>query len=138
GDGIVFDAGDPTQKEEGGRVYDILSRGKKIEGEVEKGVYEIVMGRNDVNLKRLHVGDRVWKTSDPELDRRLRKTFETEKPYRTFPLSVHVSGKLGDKLSITWVDKQANHAVTVPSEKLLESAVKRPLTHELLHDQLSR
>lgn len=29
GDGIVFDAGDPTQKEEGGRVYDLLQRGKK-------------------------------------------------------------------------------------------------------------
>ncbi|MBY0086489.1 DUF3656 domain-containing protein [Brevibacillus brevis] len=138
GDGIVFDAGDPTQKEEGGRIYDILSRSKKVESEVSKGLYEIVMGRNDVNLKRLHVGDRVWKTSDPELDRRLRKTFETEKPYRTFPLSVHVSGKLGEKLSVTWVDKQANHAVSVPSEVLLETALKRPLSKELLHDQLSR
>ncbi|WP_289138906.1 DUF3656 domain-containing protein [uncultured Brevibacillus sp.] len=138
GDGIVFDAGDPTQKEEGGRIYDILSRGKKVEGEVQKGMYEIVMGRNDVNLKRLHVGDRVWKTSDPELDKRLRKTFETEKPYHTFPLAVHVSGKLGEKLSITWVDKLANHAVSVSSEKPVEAALKRPLTTELLHDQLSR
>ncbi|MED4908036.1 DUF3656 domain-containing U32 family peptidase [Brevibacillus centrosporus] len=138
GDGIVFDAGDPTQKEEGGRIYDILSRSKKVEGEVSKGLYEIVMGRNDVNLKRLHVGDRVWKTSDPELDRRLRKTFETEKPYHTFPLAVHVSGKLGEKLSVTWVDKLASHAVHITSEMNLEQAMKRPLTAELLHDQLSR
>ncbi|AVG10628.1 putative protease YrrO [Paenibacillus larvae subsp. larvae DSM 25430] len=32
GDGIVFDAGDPTQKEEGGRVYDLRRRGRKLEG----------------------------------------------------------------------------------------------------------
>ncbi|MBE5394164.1 U32 family peptidase [Brevibacillus borstelensis] len=138
GDGIVFDAGDPTQKEEGGRVYDLLQRGKKVEGEVNSGLYEIVMGRNDVKLQRIHVGDRVWKTSDPELDKRLRKTFETEKPYRTFPLSVHVSGKLGEKLSVTWVDKMANNAVTSHSEIPLEAAVKRPLTAELLLDQLGR
>lgn len=138
GDGIVFDAGDPTQKEEGGRVYDLLQRGKKVEGEVNSGLYEIVMGRNDVKLQRIHVGDRVWKTSDPELDKRLRKTFETEKPYRTFPLSVHVSGKLGEKLSVTWVDKMANNAVTSQSEIPLEAAVKRPLTAELLLDQLGR
>lgn len=138
GDGIVFDAGDPTQKEEGGRVYDLLQRGKKVEGEVNSGLYEIVMGRNDVKLQRIHVGDRVWKTSDPELDKRLRKTFETEKPYRTFPLSVHVSGKLGEKLSVTWVDKMANNAVTSQSEIPLEAAVKRPLTADLLLDQLGR
>lgn len=138
GDGIVFDAGDPTQKEEGGRVYDILTKGRKVEGEVLQGQYEIVMGRNDVNLKRIHVGDRVWKTNDPELNKRLRKTFETEKPYHTFPLAVHVSGKTGEPLKTTWVDLGTNHAVTIQSEPLLETALKRPLTHESLLEQLGR
>ncbi|MFY0542529.1 DUF3656 domain-containing U32 family peptidase [Brevibacillus sp. H7] len=138
GDGIVFDAGDPTQKEEGGRVYDILARGKKVDGEVERGLYEIVMGRNDVNLQRVNVGDRVWKTNDPELNKRLRKTFETDKPYFTFPLGVHVFGRLGEKLQTTWVDEQANHAVSVQSDLPLEAALKRPLTHSLLHEQLGR
>ncbi|USG67043.1 U32 family peptidase [Brevibacillus ruminantium] len=138
GDGIVFDAGDPTQKEEGGRVYDLLQRGQKVEGEVKSGLYEIVMGRNDVKLQKIHVGDRVWKTSDPELDKRLRKTFETEKPYQTFPLAVHVSGQLGEKLSVTWVDKRASNAVSNQSDISLEKALKRPLTAELLHEQLGR
>lgn len=138
GDGIVFDAGDPTQEEEGGRVYDILQRGRKIEGEADRGVYEIVMGRRDVNLKRVHPGDRVWKTNDPELDKRLRKTFETDKPYRTFPLSVHVSGSEGEPLRTTWVDRQTNHAVNIKSRMPLEKALKRPLTREVLVEQLGR
>ena len=36
GDGIVFDAGDPTKKEEGGRVYDLRRQGVKIEGEAQE------------------------------------------------------------------------------------------------------
>ncbi|UFJ43332.1 U32 family peptidase [Brevibacillus humidisoli] len=138
GDGIVFDAGDPTQQEEGGRVYDIIKRGRKVEGEVADGVYEIVMGRRDVDLRRVHAGDRVWKTNDPELDKRLRKSFETEKPYHTFPLSVHVSGRAGEALATTWVDRLANHAVTVHSAMPLEAAHKRPLVVALLHEQFSR
>ncbi|MGC5327378.1 DUF3656 domain-containing U32 family peptidase [Brevibacillus sp. SYSU BS000544] len=138
GDGIVFDAGDPTQKEEGGRVYDILQRGEKIEGKVEKGLYEIVMGRNDVKLNRIHVGDRVWKTNDMELNKRLRKSFETDKPYFTHPLLVHVVGRVGEMLQTTWVDPKTNNAVTIQSEKPLEEAIKRPLTHETLFDQFSR
>lgn len=85
GDGIVFDAGDPTKKEEGGRVYDLRRHGQKIEGEAQEGtLLELVAGRNDVDLRKVHVGDKIWKTNDPALDRRLRTTFETEKPYRVF------------------------------------------------------
>jgi arylsulfatase A-like enzyme len=31
--------------------------------------------RGDIDFTRVHAGDRLWKTSDPELDRRLRQTF---------------------------------------------------------------
>lgn len=139
GDGLVFDAGDPTKKEEGGRVYD-LRRGKaKIEGEVAQGgEIEIVMGRNDVDLTKLHVGDRIWKTSDPALDRRLRTTFETDKPYRTFPVSVTVSGREGEPLRTIWTDAQKNTTVVVQSDMPLERAMNRPLGREVLEEQLGR
>lgn len=139
GDGLVFDAGDPTKKEEGGRVYD-LRRGKaKLEGEVAQGgEIEIVMGRNDVDLTKLHVGDRIWKTSDPALDRRLRTTFETDKPYRTFPVSVTVSGREGEPLRTIWTDTHKNTTVVVQSEMPLERAMNRPLGREVLEEQLGR
>ena len=69
GDGIVFDAGRPTEKEEGGRVYDLRKKGRKLDGEVQAGVIEIVPGRHDVDLTKVNVGDRIWKTSDQELER---------------------------------------------------------------------
>lgn len=139
GDGIVFDAGDPTKKEEGGRVYDVRRQGVKLEGEAAEGtLIEIVPGRNDVDLRKVHVGDRVWKTSDPALDKRLRATFETDKPYRVFPLHVRVTGALGEPLRTFWTDVNKGTTVEVKSELLLEQAQKRPMDAALLEDQLGR
>lgn len=138
GDGICFDAGDPTRKEEGGRVYDIRRKGVKVEGEAPGGMIEIVPGRNDVNLNRLHVGDRIWKTNDPHLDKRLRQTFETDKPYRTFPVAVRVTGTLGEPLKSWWTDLQTGHTVSVESELALVQAEKRPMDAALFEEQFGR
>ncbi|SFT25789.1 U32 family peptidase [Paenibacillus sp. BC26] len=139
GDGIVFDAGDPTKKEEGGRVYDLRRQGTKFEGEAQEGtVIELVPGRNDIDLRKVHVGDRVWKTNDPALDKRLRASYETEKPYRVFPLHVKVSGELGQPLRTWWTDVEKGNTVEIASELLLEHAEKRPMDQALLEEQLGR
>lgn len=139
GDGIVFDAGDPTKKEEGGRVYDLRRKGVKLEGEAGEGwVVDIIAGRNDVDLRRLNVGDRIWKTNDPALDKALRQTYETEKPYRVFPVHVRVQGSVGEKLTTWWTDVQKNVTVRVDSELALEAAQKRPMDNALLEEQFGR
>ncbi|MBY9077531.1 U32 family peptidase [Paenibacillus sp. HN-1] len=139
GDGIVFDAGDPTKKEEGGRIYDLRRKGVKLEGEAEEGwIVDIIPGRSDVALNRLHVGDRVWKTNDPALDKSLRQTFETEKPYRVFPVQVKASGRAGEPLATWWTDVQKGVTVRVDSELLLETANKRPMDAALLEEQFGR
>lgn len=139
GDGIVFDAGDPTKKEEGGRVYDVRKKGHKIEGEAQEGTQiEIVAGRNDVDLKRVHVGDRIWKTNDPHLDKRLRQSFETDKPYRIFPVTIKVVGGVGYPLKTWWTDVKTGFSVTIESELPLEQAQKRPMDLALLEEQFGR
>lgn len=138
GDGIVFDAGRPEEKEEGGRVYDLRNRGVKVEGEVPGGIIEIVPGRHDVNLTKVHVGDRIWKTSDQELDRQLRKTYETEQAFKLFPLTVKTSGSVGQPLVSTWIDETTGLSVTISSEGNLEEAMKRPLTEEYVGEQWGR
>ena len=139
GDGVVFDAGDPTQKEEGGRVYDVRRQGVKLEEEAPEGILiELVPGRNDVDLRKVHVGDRVWKTNDPALDRALRASFETDKPYRIFPLHVKVTGAIGEPLRTWWTDVEKGTTVEIASELLLEEAMKRPMDAALLEEQLGR
>ncbi|WP_411343926.1 DUF3656 domain-containing U32 family peptidase [Paenibacillus sp. WLX1005] len=139
GDGIVFDAGDPTQKEEGGRIYDLRRQGVKLEGEAnESWIVDIVPGRNDINLKKVHVGDKIWKTNDPALDKRMRQTYETDKPYRVFPIHVKAIGHAGQPLVTYWTDMQKGVTVRVDSEMELEIAAKRPMNAELLHEQFGR
>lgn len=139
GDGIVFDAGDPTKKEEGGRVYDLRRQGVKLEGEAQEGtLLELVPGRHDVDLRRVKPGDRIWKTNDPALDKRLRQTFETDKPYRVFPVRVDVCGREGEPLRTVWTDIAKGTTVEVIGELPLERAAKRPMDHELLQEQLGR
>jgi putative protease len=138
GDGIVFDAGDPTKQEEGGRVYDLRQRGMKVEGEVPGGSTEIVMGRHDVDLLRIHIGDRIWRTNDPALDKALRATYETDKPYRTFPVVVHAHGRAGEPLVSVWTDVSTVNSITVASEGPLAVAQKRPMDETLLREQFGR
>jgi putative protease len=138
GDGICFDAGDPTKKEEGGRVYDIRRKGVKLEGEAAGGIIEIVAGRNDVDLNRLHVGDRIWKTNDPHLDKRLRQSFENDKPFRTFPVSIKVTGKLGEPLRSWWTDSRSGKTVFVESGLPLVQAQKRPMDVAFFEEQFGR
>ncbi|UHA71644.1 U32 family peptidase [Paenibacillus sp. 481] len=139
GDGIGFDAGDPTQKEEGGRIYDLRRKGVKLEGEAEEGwIVDIVPGRQDVDLRRVKVGDRIWKTGDQALEKRMRATYETEKPYRVFPVHVRVEGRVGEPLRTWWTDVQKGTEVQVDSELELEAAQKRPMDAALLEEQLGR
>lgn len=138
GDGIVFDAGDPTKDEEGGRVYDLWCGEEKVEGEFPEGTVRLIMGRNDVDVTKIHAGNRIWKTSDLKLDKRLRQTFETEKPYRVFPLAVRVAGTLGEPLRTWWTDMETGDCIYKESGLLLEQAMKRPMDQAFLEEQLGR
>ncbi|OLO40433.1 peptidase U32 [Alkalihalophilus pseudofirmus] len=138
GDGIVFDAGRPEGKEEGGRVYDLRIRGEKVAGEIPSGLIEIVPGRHDVNLTKVKVGNKIWKTSDQELENRLRKTYEGELTYQLFPVTIEATGEMGQPLVTKWTDVVNGHSLIVRSEVELEKAVKRPLTKEYLAEQWGR
>jgi len=127
GDGVVFDRGNPEAKEEGGRVYTVDQYGQEA---------VLTFGRHDLNLRRISVGDRVWKTSDPELDRQLRQSFATENRYQR-PITLAVHGEAGHPLVVIARDEQG-HIVLVESAMPLVVAHTKPLTSDRLHAQLGR
>ncbi|MEH2070947.1 MAG: DUF3656 domain-containing protein [Nostoc sp.] len=128
GDGIVFDCGHPEAKEEGGRVYAVVSKGKKT---------LLTFGRSDLNLRRVHVGDKVWKTSDPELDKQLRQSFAGENPQFQRPIDLEVYGEVGQKLVAIARDELSN-IVQVESAISLVEAHTKPLDTERLQEQFGR
>ncbi|MGD0614327.1 MAG: DUF3656 domain-containing protein [Verrucomicrobiota bacterium] len=134
GDGVVFDAGKPEEKEEGGRIYEIQSAGSGVRN---PQVVELRFGRGDIDFSRLHVGDKVWKTSDPELDRRLRRSFEGDTPQFQRPVFLEAHGVLDKPLTLLARDELGNLA-RVDSTVPLVRAEKQPLTTRRLREQLGR
>jgi putative protease len=128
GDGIVFDAGRPDEKEEGGRVYQVQARGTET---------VLRFGQGDIDFGRLHPGDRIWKTNDPELDRRLRQTFEGDQIRFRRPVQMDVHGHAGGPLTLV-VRDALGHLAQADSAVALARAEKQPLTTGRLRDQLGR
>ncbi|RCJ28338.1 peptidase U32 [Nostoc sp. ATCC 43529] len=128
GDGIVFDCGHPEAKEQGGRVYGVVSKGKET---------LLTFGRNDLNLRRVHVGDKVWKTSDPELDKQLRQSFAGENPQFQRPIDLEIYGEVGQPLIAIARDRLGN-IVQVESAISLVEAHTKPLDTARLQEQFGR
>ena len=134
GDGVVFDAGKPEENEEGGRIYEIGKR-KAESGNVQ--LVELRFGHGDIDFSRIHRGDKLWKTSDPELDRRLRRSFAGDAPKFQRPIEIEIHGCAGKPLTLIARDEFGNVA-KVESAMPLAKAEKLPLTLEKLREQLGR
>jgi len=119
GDGVVFDTGGDTDHEQGGRVW-----------QVRDGC--LFFERGHIDFARLKPGDKVWKTSDPQLERELRRTYKNRIPRPKTTIDLTVTGAVGKLLTVE------SSGVRVSSSMPLQTAFKRPLTEKALRDQLGR
>ena len=134
GDGVVFDAGRPDEKEEGGRIYGI----KHFQNKTARTAESVLeFGHGNIDFNRVHVGDKLWKTNDPELDKRLRQSFAGGAPRFQRPIAMEVHGLVGKPLTVIARDEEG-HVVQLDSAMPLTKAEKQPLTTERLREQLGR
>ncbi|HTC13632.1 MAG TPA: DUF3656 domain-containing protein [Chthoniobacterales bacterium] len=123
GDGVVFDAGADTEHEQGGRIY-----------EVRQGRFHFRNGQ--IDFHRVRVGDRLWKTDDPALNRQLRQTFARDRDPVRKPVDMEVSGAKGAPLRLRVI--LDDHAVEAISEIDLTPARTSALSDAVLREQLGR
>lgn len=128
GDGVVFDAGHPEAPEEGGRVYGLYERDNET---------RITFGHGDIDWKRVHPGEFLWKTSDPALERALKQTYTNEKPGHHRPVDIEVHGRAGEPLTLR-AKTEAGCVAEAVSQQPLMAAQKQPLSLERLREQLGR
>jgi putative protease len=133
GDGVVFDAGKPEGNEEGGRVYEV--KNSKLKKQYVGT--ELRFGRGDIDFSRTHIGDKLWKTDDPELNRRLRRSFEGDALKFQRPIEIEAHGIAGGSLTLI-VRDEPGHVVQLDSARPLAKAEKQPLTTDRLREQLGR
>jgi putative protease len=144
GDGLVFDQDQTTNRpEQGGRVYEVvaLARTSSQPGNAPEDVsvtgrVELRFGGDAIDLRAIGAGQQVWKTDDPELTRRLRRSFEGP-PARKVSLKLDVLAKVGDPLRITGTTATGRQ-VAVHSTEVLGLAESRPANLGLFQAQLGR
>ncbi|HEY2017155.1 MAG TPA: DUF3656 domain-containing protein [Bryobacteraceae bacterium] len=130
GDGIVFDAADwrsPEEPEEGGRLFQVQPQAGKL---------ELRFGNGMLRPNRIHPGDLVWRTHDPDLNKVVRPFIDAAVPVRKQIVNIVVTAREGAPLVSEW--RVGDVSVTVESEIALGSARNRGLDVEYLRAQLGR
>jgi putative protease len=123
GDGVVFDAGENRDLEQGARIW-------RVEG--RRLVFHLVY--SGINFDRIQPGHTIYKTSDPKLESEIRKFWQQARPAEVkTPLHLIVSGAPGEPLVVS-----SHLDVEVSSAAPLQAASKRPLDAETLAAQLGR
>jgi putative protease len=137
GDGVVFDCGRPVDDEEGGRVYEVFQNGRSLTEPVSSGIVELAFAHGGIDLASIHRGQQVWKTDDPELTSRLRKSLTSADPLRRTAVDLVVRAAPGEQLVVE-ATTESGIACTISASQPCEEAQKHPLTEETLRQQLGR
>jgi U32 family peptidase len=126
GDGVVFDAGENRDLEQGARIW-------VIEG--DRLIFHLTY--SGINFDRIKPGQTLYKTSDPKLDSELRRFWQNSRPTeKKSPLHLTVTGAPGSPLTLSTV--LAGIHFSEQSTALLVEAEKHPLDSEKLAAQLGR
>jgi putative protease len=137
GDGIVFEGDRVADAEQGGRVYGIRRRGVPVDDIAADGIVELEFQRDAIDFDLLQPGQKFWKTDDPQLTNRLRKTFAGGAILRRRPIDVVATARVGEPLALE-ASTDDVQTVAVQSEQLLEAARKHPVTEAFLKEQIDR
>jgi putative protease len=126
GDGVVFDAGENRDDEQGSRIWEV--RGNRF-------IFSLEQSGLDWNKIKegVKAGLKIWKTDDPKLNNALKASWKNAKlePVRD-ALDITVTGEAEKPLTLSC------GKVTVSSPESLEAAQTRPFTTEFLEKQLGR
>jgi len=137
GDGVALAAGPTSDDAVGGRVYEVFHAGQSVIEAVTAGRVELAFGRDALDLDRIAPGQAVWKTDDPQLTARLRKTFSADAPLRRQPVDLTVTAAVGEPLRVI-ARTAAGRSCAVASDEPAREATKHPLDAATLRDQLGR
>ena len=138
GDGVVFEGDRASGQEQGGRVYHVWRQQRPVQGQVSSGVVELSFLRGSLDTSVLRPGQAIWKTDDPDLTRRLRRSFQGPAPLRRRPVDLAVSAAAGQPLVIDATLPPGDSRMRVSSDAPLETARQHALTIAVLREQLGR
>ncbi len=121
GEGLVIDSGEDRNDEQGGTLWSV----DELRLQFNR--------RSRIDWGRVQIGDRLFKTSDPALEKEVKKSWKSGRlAEKGEELIIRISGAVDQALQAECRGK------LVVSEVPLVLAEKRPLTIEVLEAQFSR
>jgi putative protease len=136
GDGVVFEGEHARSEEQGGRVYEIFRQGVPQTERTSGGIVAIAFGRGAIEGSRLSVGQKLWKTDEPQLTKQLRASFAGKHPRRRMPVRIAVEAAVGQRLKLAaWAGLAT---CQLESTDVLAEAEKHAISVEVLTEQLGR
>jgi putative protease len=137
GDGVAFEAATPEAAVQGGRVYEIFAGQRPVTDAAAGSGVALAFAAGALDTASLRVGQRIWKTDDPELTGRLRKTYAGAAPRRRQPIDLRVTAVAGRPVHVvaTLADGRTCTATTAAPTP---PATKHPLDAATLREQLGR
>ena len=143
GDGIGIEStetGGSEQAMQGGRIYSIAdANGNKLKqlSAGERGW--IGFGRGEIDWDTIMPSASVFKNDDPQLNKRLKRTYQVADAVRRVNVDFHVIASAEQPLSITATIDQTNpFTVTTQSDQPLQAARNRPVSIADLKAKLGR
>lgn len=136
GDGVVFES-DRQASEQGGRVYEIFEGRRPTDEGLAGRWVELAFRNGSLNFEQIHIGQKIWKTDDPQAARRLRQTYSGSHAQRRVSLDLAVAAAVGAPLRVV-ATTATGIVCRVESPETLPEAAKHPLTAETLTEQFGR
>jgi U32 family peptidase len=137
GDGVTFEGDRLAGLQQGGRVWAVFQGGRRLETPIAEGLVELTFVREAVDFDQLWPGQQIWKTDDPELARRMRRSYTNADPQRRVPVWLTVRAAVGEPLRVQ-ARTATGTACEAESDEPLAAARQRPVTRELLEEKLGR
>jgi putative protease len=137
GDGVAFDSGATSDDATGGRVYEVFRAGESCAEAVVGGRVELTFGTGTVDLEAVRPGQAVWKTDDPHLTARLRKSFSGADLSRRQAVDLHVTVAPGEPVRVAAVTAGGTR-VEIVSDSPAREATKHAVDADVLRGQFGR
>lgn len=128
GDGVVFEGNRAAGAEEGGPVFAVTPR--------DDGRLALRFGQPGPDLSRVHIGQRLWKTSDAVLNRRIERHIHEDGALGRQPIEFVVTGRFAEPLRVIARSGELSHAES--SESSLATASGAGLGESVLKGKLGR
>jgi putative protease len=143
GDGIGIEStetGGSEQAMQGGRIYSITDAdGNKLKQLDAEQSGWIGFGRGEIDWDTIAATAGVFKNDDPQLNKRLKRTYQVADAVTRINVDFNVSAIAGQPLKITASMGHANAlSASIQSEQPLEPARTRPVSVTDLEDKLGR